>query len=41
MTMADDSDKTDDDCNHGNKTGQDDEARVIDGGSPSQMVGSP
>ena len=41
MTMADDSDKTDNDRDHGDETGQDDEARVIDGGSPSQMAGSP
>jgi len=42
MTMVDD--KTNDDRNlqdHGDKTGRDDEVRVIDGGSPSQIVGSP
>jgi len=39
LTMADD--KTNDDCNgcrYGDEMGQDDEVRVIDGGSPSHMV---
>ena len=42
VTMADDKANDDRDLqDHGDKTGQDDEARVIDSRSPNQMAGSP
>jgi len=42
VTMADDKANDNRDLqDHGDKTGRDDEVRVIDGGSPNQMAGSP